>query len=76
MPGTKNKALDLLTEDTITLPQAARELPGRPNASTLWRWHRRGVGGVRLEAVRIGGGRIYTSRQAITRFLAATQKDD
>lgn len=40
----------------------------RPDISTLHRWINRGVGGVRLEAVRIGN-QVITSRQAITRFI-------
>jgi hypothetical protein len=66
--------LNLLTEDAISLPQAARELPGKPDPSTLWRWTTRGVRGIRLETVRIGAGRIYTTRQALSRFVAATQE--
>ena len=66
--------LDLLAEDTLSLPQAARELPGKPDPSTLWRWATRGVRGTKLECIRIGSGRIYTTRQAVTRFLAATQE--
>ena len=66
--------MNLLAEDTLSLPQAARELPGTPDPSTLWRWATRGVKGVKLETVRIGAGRVYTSRQALTRFLERTQE--
>ena len=65
--------LNLLTEETLSLPQASRELPGRPNASTLWRWASRGLGGVKLETIRIGT-RVFTSRQALTRFIEKTQE--
>jgi hypothetical protein len=71
MKTTQNK-LDLLTEDTLTLQEACKELPGNPHVSTLWRWKQRGVGGVKLETVRIGT-KHFTSRQALTRFLKATQ---
>lgn len=71
---TAKSKLDLLSEDALSLPQAARELPGNPDPSTLWRWASRGVRGVKLETVRIGAGRIYTTRQALTRFVEATQE--
>lgn len=68
-----NAKLKLLTEHPLSLPQAAKELPGRPDASTLWRWSQRGVRGVRLETFKIGS-RLFTTRQALTRFIAATQE--
>jgi len=46
-------------------------LPGQPHLSTLWRWYRRGVRGVRLETV-VVGGRRFTSRAAIERFIERT----
>lgn len=68
----------VLTEDVLTLSQARNELAGatgrRPDKATLTRWIQRGVGGVRLEAVRLG--RIWvTSRQSLTRFIEATTAD-
>ncbi|MCR9211960.1 MAG: DUF1580 domain-containing protein [bacterium] len=39
--------------------------------STAWRWANRGVKGVKLETVSIGGKRL-TSVQAVTRFLKRT----
>ncbi len=54
-------------EHLLTLTQAAKALPGRPNITTLWRWRNRGVRGVRLETVLVGGKR-FTSREALTRF--------
>lgn len=56
-----------LTEHMLTLTEAARHLPGRPHVSTLWRWYTRGVRGVRLETL-VVGGRRYTSREALQRF--------
>jgi hypothetical protein len=41
------------------------------HVSTLWRWSLRGVKGIRLETVMIGGIR-YTSREALERFVART----
>ncbi|QDV44382.1 hypothetical protein Enr13x_42470 [Stieleria neptunia] len=65
------KSTDLLTEDILTMSQAAKELPNRPNVSTLWRWANRGLKGKKLETLRIGGRNTVTSRQALTRFLDA-----
>src|SRR5271154_5104019 len=63
--------IDILIELLISLAAASKLLPGRPSITTLWRWHHRGVRGVKLETVVIGGRR-YTSREAIARFIAAT----
>lgn len=38
------------------------------HVSTLWRWCRRGLRGVKLEHVRVGH-RVCTSTQAISRFV-------
>jgi hypothetical protein len=69
--------LDVSSESTISLIQAARLLPpgrrGRPvSLSCLLRWVLTGATGpsgerVRLEAVRLGG-RWVTSREALQRF--------
>jgi hypothetical protein len=64
---------DLLSEDVITLRQAAALLPrrrGRPaNYSTVWRWATAGSRGVVLQTAALPGGRV-TSRQALSRFVA------
>lgn len=70
--------LNLLTEEVITLSEARNFLPEiqgckRPCVSTIWRWTLRGIGGVKLETVKIGS-RIVTSKQAVTRFISATSK--
>ena len=64
--------IDLSTEELMTLAQAARLRPlgrnGRPqHISTVYRHAHRGIRGVRLEVVRLGGS-LYTSRQAVQRF--------
>lgn len=59
-----------LGEHLLTLSQAMHELPNRPSPSTAWRWYRKGVHGIRLETTVIGGRR-YTSREALDRFLSA-----
>lgn len=57
----------MLNEHLISATQATREVPGRPHVSTVWRWINRGVRGVKLETVMVGGRR-FTSREAIARF--------
>jgi Protein of unknown function (DUF1580) len=63
-------------EDLVTIPQAARAVPRGQgqfgvDPSTVWRWHLRGVRGVRLETLLVGGKR-FTSAQALDRFFQAT----
>lgn len=62
----------LVGEELLSLREAAAHLPcvsgKRPSVSTLWRWCRRGLYGVRLEHTRIGRN-IATSREAMGRFL-------
>ncbi len=65
----------VLTEDILTITEARKELASitgkRPDKATLARWIHRGVGGIKLDAVRLGGRQLFTSRQAITRFIEA-----
>jgi len=64
--------IDIHTEYLLRVPtEAAKHIPGRPHVSTIWRWYRRGIRGIKLEIIRIGG-RPYTSRQAIERFVERT----
>lgn len=56
----------------ITLTEATKLVPGRPNSSTLWRWCRKGVlarSGRRvfLRHSRLGG-RIYVTQDWIDAF--------
>jgi hypothetical protein len=61
----------LSTENVVTLSEAAAHLPrlnGRkPHTSTLWRWARKGIRGIKLETRRVGG-RFVTSVEALDRF--------
>ncbi len=64
--------IPLATEAVITLSQARRFLPRRSNGkpvapSTLYRWSLKGVRGVRLETLKVGG-MLCTSREALQRF--------
>jgi Protein of unknown function (DUF1580) len=64
----------LENETVLGLADAARRLPKfrgrRPHTSTLWRWGRRGVMGIKLEVGRLGR-RLITSVEALDRFSAA-----
>ena len=56
------------TDLYLSLRDAAREIPSRPHINTLRRWILRGSRGRKLEAKMIGG-RWFTTRDAIKRFL-------
>ena len=66
--------MQILQENMLTLPQAAKLIPGRSGTgvgvSTVWRWVLTGCRGQRLESCMVGGSRM-TSQEAIERFLAA-----
>ena len=63
--------IDIHKHNLLLLRDAAKRLPGRPHISTMWRWHKRGVRGIRLATVVIGGQR-YTSEEALQEFIDAT----
>ncbi|QEF97735.1 hypothetical protein Mal15_17790 [Stieleria maiorica] len=63
-------AMDLLTEDLMPLAEAAELV--NVHTATVHRWRSRGLNGVKLETLRLGG-KISTSRQALTRFIERTQ---
>lgn len=64
--------IDLATEQLVAVRDIPRHLPRRPTGkrvhiSACYRWLARGVRGVKLEAIRIGGT-TYTSVEALQRF--------
>jgi hypothetical protein len=61
----------MLEETLIPIAEAARLVPGRPHLATLHRWIARGCRGIRLESILVGGRR-FTSREAIARFIQGT----
>lgn len=66
--------------DLLTLTEAAKRLPTRPNSCTIWRWCRKGVRArngerIRLEHMRLGG-RILISPEAIEKFGRALAAAD
>jgi hypothetical protein len=66
--------IDVTWENLESLCDAAKLLPHRPHVSTLHRWRLRGIRGVRLETCLIGGRR-FTSREAIERFMRAVSAE-
>ena len=62
--------IDVDAEDLLSFAEATKRFPGRDKISlqSLHRYRLRGVRGVKLETILIGGLR-YTSKQAIARFV-------
>lgn len=67
--ATTNRLLD---EGLLSIREAARREGISISPKTALRWALSGVGGVRLESVRVAGRRM-TSRAAVRRFVAAQQ---
>jgi Protein of unknown function (DUF1580) len=57
-----------VADDLISLTAASRLLPSHPNPATLWRWRTKGIRGIRLQTVLVGGRRFVT-RKAIEEFI-------
>ena len=66
-------SIDLHAENVGTLADVAARLPRlsgrRLHCSTLWRWATKGIRGIRLEYIKMGG-RLVTSVEAVARFSA------
>ena len=65
--------IDYKVEDIFPLSRGSTRIKSRPSTATLWRWQSKGLRGVRLETIVIGGRR-YTSAEAIDRFLEAINR--
>jgi hypothetical protein len=69
--------IDIAKEVIRSFAQAARHSrppDARPLApSTIWRWYTKGISGVKLETICIGGTR-YTSVEALQRFFDAVTR--
>lgn len=70
--------IDLERETLLALRDVPKRLPPRPNGrrlhiSAVYRWVQRGVRGVVLETVRVGGT-TYTSVEALQRFGEAQSR--
>ncbi len=69
-------SINIAVEDLIPFYEARAAFPGkRVSLATLHRWRMSGVRGTRLETCLIGGSR-YTSREAISRFVAEQNRDE
>lgn len=63
---------DILEETPVAISKVPDECPGkRIHAATVWRWRIHGVRGFRLESY-VVGGKVFTSKEAIRRFILAT----
>mgnify|MGYP006298160503 CR=1 FL=1 len=75
--------IDPTVETLIPLgevPRTVKWLPGRRGAkrihtATLYRWAQRGLDGVRLETLKVGGT-LCTTEEALKRFFAALTEAD
>ena len=68
--------IDIKNEKLFTPSQACNEFPGGISVPTIWRYFGpRGVRGVRLESF-VCGGKRWTSKEAIERFIAAQNVDE
>ena len=55
-------SIDIQSETTCTITEAAKRFPGRPHVATVWRYVHHGVHGQRLETIKVGGKR-FTSHE-------------
>ena len=67
--------IDPAVETLVAWQRVSELIPGQPHLSTLHRWRLRGVRGKKLETLLVGGKR-FSSREAITRFIVALNADD
>lgn len=68
--------IDTENETLLTPNQACHEFPGGISLPTIWRYMGpKGVRGARLESL-VCGGKRWTSKEAIARFIAAQNADD
>jgi hypothetical protein len=70
-PGSSKRSntVEILNEKLVSLTEARKHFPNRPDKATVWRWYAKGLNGVSLETV-VVGGRRFTSEEAIKRFIA------
>ena len=65
--------IDMQTDSLVHLREVPDLLPRRRgrkvHLSTVYRWTDRGVGGTKLETLKVGGV-AYTSQEALARFIA------
>lgn len=57
-------------DELIPIERVPKILPGNPNISTIHRWRTKGVLGIRLHSVRVGGRRMIP-RESLLAFISA-----
>lgn len=65
--------IDINRESLLTVKQAQSALPNRPSINTIYRWCWKGVRGIKLDSIRVGG-RIFTTEEACQRFILASSQ--
>ncbi len=69
--------IDTFKETTMSVDEAAKHVAKitkrKANRNMILRWMNRGVGGVVLASIRIGG-EIYTSREKLNLFMNESRK--
>jgi hypothetical protein len=65
--------IDIKREQLLTLAEASRKLPSsrrgkKVHVATIFRWHKHGSRGVKLECVRVGSS-LMTTVEALQRFI-------
>lgn len=69
-------SIDFDSENLITLAEACRRVPpDGVSTATMARWIQRGIRGVKLQTIVIGGRRL-TSIESLSRFFAAQNVGD
>jgi Protein of unknown function (DUF1580) len=61
--------IDIHCEHTFPFVECPKRIRSRPSPATIYRWALKGVRGVVLETVMMGGRR-YTSVEAVDRFFS------
>ena len=77
---SQHSATHFRDADLLSFGSVAENLPRSANGkkihiSTIHRWHNKGVKGIRLEAVRIGGRR-YTTLENVEKFCKQLSEID
>jgi len=63
--------IEISSEALIPISEVPAALPRRVSIASVYRWMLRGVKGIHLQTILIGGRR-YTSREALQRFAEQT----
>jgi excisionase family DNA binding protein len=67
-------ALETNPDEVLTMEEAAAKLPCEVSASSLYRWALRGIAGVKLRSVKVGGKRRVRLVD-LKEFLAAVGEE-